>query len=168
MKPDIYWIPGPWAGKLAILGRPRGGDWLTDEVEGWLDAGVEVVVSVLSPDEELELGLSDETRVVEAKGLQFVSFPIKDYDVPNCKDSLRQLVNDVDELLEHGRNVGIHCRAGIGRSSVVAACLLVNHGENVDVSFQKISIARGAAVPDTIAQRRWVGNFAQTAHGVSR
>jgi len=31
MKPDIFWIPGPWRGRLAIVARPRGGDWLDDE-----------------------------------------------------------------------------------------------------------------------------------------
>lgn len=161
MKPSIYWIPGPWMGKLAILARPRGGDWLTDEVEGWHDAGVEVVVSLLSDDEEVELALSDESGLVEANGLSFISFPINDYDVPSSEDALRQLVNDLEKLLANGRTVGIHCRAGIGRSSLVAACLLVNHGENADVSFQRISTARGVAVPDTLAQREWVGDFAR-------
>ena len=60
MKPDIYWIPGPWAGRLAILARPRGGDWLVDEIEGWRDAGVQVIVSLLSEEETTELGLADE------------------------------------------------------------------------------------------------------------
>lgn len=168
MKPTTYWIPGPWRGKLAILGRPRGGDWLIDEVEGWRDAGVQVVVSLLSENEEQELGLSDEMRLVEAHGLRFVSFPINDYDVPSSKAAVRQLVTRLEDLLEQGKSVGIHCRAGIGRSSVVAACLLVNHGENAEVSFERISIARGVAVPDTVAQREWVGDFARLSHGVTR
>lgn len=168
MKPNIYSIPGPWAGKLAILGRPRGGDWLADEVNGWRDAGVQVVVSLLSEDEELELGLRDETLQVEANGLSFISFPINDYDVPASETAVRQLVNDLDELLDQGKSVGIHCRAGVGRSSVIAACLLVNHGEDAEISFQRVRSARGVAVPDTVAQREWVGNFSRLSHGVSR
>lgn len=167
MKPNIYWIPGTWAGNLAILGRPRGGDWLTDEVEGWRDAGVQVVVSLLSEDEELELGLSNERRLVDAGGLSFISFPINDYDVPSSEAALRRLVNDLAQLLDQGQNVGIHCRAGVGRSSVVAACLFVNHGESAEISFARISTARGLAVPDTVAQREWVGDFARLSHGVS-
>jgi protein-tyrosine phosphatase len=168
MKPTIYWIPGPWAGKLAILGRPRGGDWLADEVEGWRDAGVQVVVSLLSEDEEVELGLPDEAHLVEANGLSFVSFPIEDYDVPSSERAVRELVNDLETPLDQGKFVGIHCRAGVGRSSVVAACLLVSHGEDVEISFQRISSARGVPVPDTVAQREWVGDFARMSHGVSR
>jgi hypothetical protein len=163
MKPNIYWIPGPWAGKLAILGRPRGGDWLVDEVEGWRDAGVEVVVSLLSEDDTGELGLADEARFVAAKGLRFVSFPINDYDVPSSAGAVHQLVEDLEKMLAQGHNVGIHCRAGVGRSSLVAACLFVDRGEDTEISFQRISTARGLAVPDTVAQREWVREFARVS-----
>jgi hypothetical protein len=163
MKPNIYWIPGPWVGKLAILGRPRAGDWLNDEVEGWRDAGVEVVVSLLSEEETSELGLADEARLVDAKGLSFINFPIRDYDVPSSEGAVHQLVNNLEELLAQGHNLGIHCRAGVGRSSLVAACLFVDHGEDAEISFQKISTARGLAVPDTLAQREWVREFARAS-----
>ena len=166
MKPDIYWIPGPWVGKLAILGRPRGGDWLTDEVEGWREAGVQVVVSLLSAEETRELGLADEAHVVNVNGLNFISFPINDYNVPASEGAARQLVNDLEEMLAQGQNVGIHCRAGVGRSSLVAACLFVDHGEDSEISFQRIGTARGLAVPDTSAQRQWVSEFARASHSV--
>lgn len=168
MKPNIYWIPGPWRGKLAILARPRGGDWLPDEVDGWRDAGVEVVVSLLSKEEEAELGLNSERHLVEADGLRFISFPIKDYDVPSSAGEVRELVNNLEDLLDQDKSLGIHCRAGIGRSSLVAACLLVNQGEDAEVSFARISTARGVAVPDTAAQRKWVGDFARLSDSVSR
>ena len=168
MKPNIYWIPGPGAGKLAILGRPRGGDWLSDEVDGWREYGIQVVVSLLFQDEIAELALEDEARLVERSGLTFISFPIHDYDVPSSAGALRELVKKLEALLREGQTVGVHCRAGIGRSSVIAACLLVNHGEDTDVSFQRISSARGASVPDTVAQREWVGEFARISQRASR
>ena len=43
MNPDLFWIPGPWRGRLAVATRPRGGDWLEDEVNGWRRAGLDVV-----------------------------------------------------------------------------------------------------------------------------
>jgi hypothetical protein len=36
MRPLIYWINTPWPGRLAIVPRPRGGDWLEEEVGAWL------------------------------------------------------------------------------------------------------------------------------------
>jgi hypothetical protein len=164
MKPNVYWIQGPWPGQLAILARPRGGDWLSDEVAGWRDAGVEVVVSLLSDAEISELGLTDEEHLVDSNGLRFISFAINDYDVPSSARALRRLVQELEDLLNRGQSVGIHCRAGIGRSSLVVASLLVNRGEDTEVSFRCISAARGVTVPDTLAQREWVGQFARTSH----
>ena len=28
----VYWLDGPWLGRLAIVARPRGDEWLTDEL----------------------------------------------------------------------------------------------------------------------------------------
>ena len=35
MRADIYWIADTPSGRLAILGRPRSGDWLSDEIADW-------------------------------------------------------------------------------------------------------------------------------------
>jgi protein-tyrosine phosphatase len=161
MKPDVYWINGPWPGKLAILARPRGADWLEDEVTGWKDAGVNVVVSLLTPGEHSELGLNQEDEIVKRNGLTFVSFPIADYSVPTSKEVTRQLVDKLEGWLSRGRRVGIHCRQGIGRSSLVAACVLVSSGESSKLAFQHIETARGLSVPDTRKQKEWVASFAQ-------
>lgn len=160
MKPDIYWINGPWPGRLAILARPRGEDWLGDEVAGWKDAGVDLVVSLLTSGEDSELGLVDERELVQQHGLTFIGFPIADYSVPTSKTELRQLASTLQQSLKQGNSVGIHCRQGIGRSSLVAACVLVTSGESPSNAFQHISSARGRPVPDTPEQRNWVTAFA--------
>lgn len=160
MKPDVYWINGPWAGKLAILSRPRGADWLIDEVTGWKNAGLNVVVSLLSQGENSELGLIDERELVQRLGLTFISFPIADYSVPTSKKELQQLVSTLERSLVAGECVGIHCRQGIGRSSLVAACVLITSGESPGTAFQQITDARGLSVPDTSEQRDWVSAFA--------
>lgn len=160
MKPDVFWIKGPWPGRLAILARPRGADWLDDEVLGWKDAGLDVVVSLLTSSEYSELGLNDEDEIVKRNGLTFVSFPIADYSVPTSRKVTRQLVDQLEGWLSRGNRVGIHCRQGIGRSSLVAACVLVTSGESPGTAFQQIEIARGLSVPDTPEQKEWVASFA--------
>jgi protein-tyrosine phosphatase len=58
-----------------------------------------------------------------------------------------------------GRATLIHCRAGIGRSSVIAACALICSGMEADRALALIKDARGVSVPDTEEQRDWVIAF---------
>ncbi|HEU5131399.1 MAG TPA: hypothetical protein VFT26_04815, partial [Pyrinomonadaceae bacterium] len=148
-------------GKLAILARPRGGDWLGDEIEGWKEAGVNVVISLLTSAEESELGLISETEFVKRNGLTYISFPITDYSVPSSKIPMQQLAAELNDQLSRGAHIGIHCRQSIGRSSLVAACVLVTSGESPQRAFEHIELARRVPVPDTAEQKEWVVSFAR-------
>ena len=57
MATELYWVDGPWPGKLALAARPRGGDWLEDEIASWRGARVDTVLSLLTPKEERDLDL---------------------------------------------------------------------------------------------------------------
>ena len=106
IKPDVYWIQGPWPGKLAILARPRGADWLEDEIEGWRKAGVNVIVSLLTSSEASELALTSEAEIVKRNGLTYISFPIADYGVPDSKISVQQLAAELNDQLSCGACIG--------------------------------------------------------------
>ena len=73
MGTELHWVDGPWPGRLAIAARPRGGDWLEDEMAHWHHSGVDTVLSLLSPDEEHTLGLGKEADTVRAQGMDFIS-----------------------------------------------------------------------------------------------
>jgi protein-tyrosine phosphatase len=160
MKAEAYWVPGPWPGRLGVVPRPRGGDWLADEIRSWRDAGIDVVASLLTPDEVAELELQEEAARSRAEGLEFDSFPIPDYGVPPSRRELMELVHHLESTLEAGKSVAVHCRQGIGRSSLLAASLLVAAGIDPDEAFRRIEKARGRPVPDTPEQRTWVARLA--------
>jgi protein-tyrosine phosphatase len=61
--------------------------------------------------------------------------------------------------LNEGKAVAVHCRAGIGRSSLIAACVLVLLGLAPGTALDRIGKARGGNVPDTEGQRDWVDKF---------
>src|SRR5919108_323922 len=82
MTGELYPIPGPWPGRLVIVPRPRGGDWLADEIAAWRMAGVDVVVSLLTPEEDAEFDITGERAACLAAGVDFVPFPIPDRGVP--------------------------------------------------------------------------------------
>lgn len=160
MRTEPFWIEGPWPGRLAIVQRPRGGDWLEDEVRSWRQAGLDVIVSLLIPDEIDSFYLISEANLCEANGIQFFSFPIEDRGTPSSRQATLNLVKSLEEYLTEGKNIGIHCRQGIGRSALIAACILVLSGVDTEESLRRVSEARGSQVPETEEQRRWVVEFA--------
>ena len=166
MKPEIYWVPGPWPGRLAILPRPRGGDWLPDEVRIWREAGLNVVTSLLTREEVAELELRDEEVLAREQGLEFHTFPIPDRGVPESRVRTADLIRVLEKALASGRNVAVHCRQGVGRSALIAASLLASAGQDAEQAFLRIEDARGAPVPDTAAQREWVKETALQAPAV--
>jgi protein-tyrosine phosphatase len=161
MNPELYWIEGPWTGKLAISGRPRGNEWLEDEVEGWKASGIDTVVSLLTSDEEHDLGLEDEKRLSKLNGLVFVPFPVADRSVPPDFDKAVQLIRTVEAQLVAGKNVALHCRQGLGRSALVAASVLVAAGIEPGTAFAEVGEARKCSVPETAEQREWVIQFSR-------
>ena len=156
MKAVLYEIPVDALGRLAIVPRPRGGDWLEDEVRAWREAGITTVVSMLTSEETRELGLEQERSCCEFESIMFVNIPITDRGVPS---EAKPIVRAVDEWVAHianGKFVGVHCRASIGRAGMFAASALVRMGADAEEAFAIVERVRGCAVPDTEEQRRWV------------
>lgn len=160
MTPEIYWIPTS-VGRLAIMARPRAGEWLLDEIAGWRGAGIDSVVSLLEGTEVRELGLGEEAGCCETSGIEFTSFPIRDRGVPTSSPATRALVDGLVLKLRAGSGIAIHCRAGIGRSSLIAACVLQKLGVEPDEALEIIGRARRIVVPDTDEQREWLSAFAK-------
>ncbi|MGH6857092.1 MAG: protein-tyrosine phosphatase family protein [Methylocella sp.] len=70
--------------------------------------------------------------------------------------------------LNEGKAVALHYRAGIGRASLIAACVLMLLGMASGTAFGRIGKARGLKVPDTEGQRDWVERLreAMTTGGI--
>jgi protein-tyrosine phosphatase len=149
------------------MARPRADEWLETEVQEWRNSGVDVVVSLLEQDEVSELGLQREAELCRFSGIDFISFPIPDRGLPKSREETSQIAHLLASGLGSGRSIAIHCRAGIGRSSVIAACALVCSGLEAEDALARISASRGLIVPDTDDQRDWVVAFGNE-HRVSR
>jgi len=158
----LHWVDGPWPGKLALAARPRGGEWLSDEITGWQSAGVDTVFSLLTPEEEEDLELTEEEAQAEAHGVKFLSFPILDRQVPTSEGELTRGLEKLEAELAAGRNVVLHCRQGIGRTGLVTACLFLTKGLDSEAAVKRLSAARGISVPETPEQRRWIDRYAST------
>jgi Protein-tyrosine phosphatase len=153
MHSELYWIDTNSTLKLAIAARPRAGGWLEDEVAHWKRSGVRIVVSLLERDEVDELGLGMEPTFCGRNDIEFLSFPIPDRGLPKDADSAMSFAAYV---ASKGKPIAVHCRAGIGRSSVMAAAVLIAKDITPATALLAIEKARGLPVPDTDAQRDWV------------
>lgn len=162
MRTELFWIEGPWPGRLAIMPRPRGADWLEEEIGAWRRSGVDVVVSLLTPNEDAELNLTNESDLCRANGIAFLSFPINDRAVPSSMEAFSDLVTALAEQLANGKTIAVHCRQGIGRAGLVAVCLLILSGIEQEAAIARVGSARGCSVPETPDQRRWSTDFAKS------
>lgn len=160
MKPEAYWIRDIDPLRLAMMARPRGGEWLEDEVSAWKQMGLHTVVSLLHQYEADELGISAEERACVRHGIRYRSFPIKDRGTPESERKFLELADEVAALVKAGSAVAIHCRAGIGRSGLFAGAVLLRLGVPAAQVFAVLSRARGLAVPDTPAQAEWFHSVA--------
>ena len=156
---EVLWVEGDPAIKLAIVLKPRGDDWLKDDLNNLERGGIDTLVSLLEPEEAIWLGLADERRLAEEAGLTFLSYPIRDVHVPDNMQSFRAFVANLAELLRAGERIGLHCRGSIGRAPTTAACTLIHLGWKAQDALDAIETARGYPIPDTEEQRRWILHF---------
>lgn len=160
MIPELYWLPASASLRLALAPRPRAGDWLDDEMRAWARAGVDIVACLLEPQEIRELGLQGQEQACLASGMRYLSFPIADRQVPPSLQATRRFCGELAGDLRSGRAVVVHCRAGIGRSGLIAACVLQEFGIVGDAAFAMLGAARRVQVPDTEQQAQWVRGYA--------
>jgi protein-tyrosine phosphatase len=155
MLPDIYWVKEANPGRLGVMARPRGGEWLAAEVDGWQRLSVATVVSLLERSEAIDLQLVDEGSACKDRAISFISHPIADRGVPPVLAKFGALVKDIANQIRNGKTIVVHCRAGIGRSGLFAAAVLAELGYPTKDCFAAISRARRVPVPDTSEQEEW-------------
>ena len=157
MLQKIFWIECAGAGRLAILSRPAP-EQLSDDIAAWRAAGVTAVASLLEPQEQRALGLHEEAALCRTHGIEFRSFPITDGGVPASLSEAVALARRLARAVEAGGTVGVHCRASIGRSGMIAAVVLIALGRSEEQALEAVAAGRGLRVPETPEQRAWVSS----------
>src|SRR5271169_4874427 len=160
MRKDLYWLDGPWPGKLAMAARPRGGYWLEDDLVRGERESVDTLLTLLTREEKKNLHLRQEAGEAKRLGMGYASFPIPDRQIPTSEAKWAEILENITRTLSQGKNVVVHCRQGIGRSGLVAACLLVRRGMSPGAAVELASAARGVSIPETSEQRDWIDHYA--------
>ncbi len=159
---EIFWIDVEPKFPLAVVLCPRGDKSLREELVQLKQDGIETLVSLLEKDEAAWLGLSDEEPLAREIGMQFLSHPIPDVNVPLNAAAFRVFVRDLAHRLRAGEHIGVHCRGSIGRAPVTTACTLIELGFPPSNALGAVEAARGCTVPDTREQERWILQYKAT------
>ncbi|MDZ7801884.1 MAG: cyclin-dependent kinase inhibitor 3 family protein [Trueperaceae bacterium] len=123
--------------------------------------GTDVLVSLMRPYEHDLLEIPDLFPRAEAHSMRVRPFPIDDVSVPDARsaDAFGQLIDELHAELEAGRTLTVHCRGGLGRSGLVAACLLVRAGLDAATAVRRVRKHRPGAI-ETRGQEAYVGAYA--------
>jgi len=159
MQFELRWIKGLKCGRLAIGPRPLGGHYLPEQIGKLRHAGVQIVVSLMEPQEAARFELQNEAAVCALNKIDFISFPVRDHAVPESIKAIYTLSIELNRLLDSDRSIFIHCFAGLGRSALLAACALVQRGGRPLAACDCLSEARGFVVPETPEQLKWICTF---------
>ena len=143
-------------GYLAVSAHPAQCGNAATMIADMATGEVRQIVSLLQPGESRELGLVNEAALVNAQSMEFVSFPIPDMGLPGSINDFARLSQKLFHQVEAGINTLIHCRAGIGRSGLLAAAVLLHGGRSVQQAFTQVTHMRGCRVPETAQQGDWL------------
>lgn len=143
----------PWA--IALTHCPgRDGD---------LDGDVAVIAAwratmllSLVEDSEFADGAGLERRL-RGSGIGWLRYPIPDYGTPRDLMAWRTLAGELRAALDRGGRLVIHCRAGLGRSGMIAARLLVERGLSAEAAIAAVRRARPGAI-ETAGQEAWIAD----------
>lgn len=122
---------------------------------GWLQTeyGAEVLVSLMEDFEYEELEISDLFERAEGIGLEVVRFPVVDGGVPP-QDELEEYAAMIQNLvtrLKNGSTIVVHCHAGLGRTGLVVASILVALGNGPEEAIDFVRESRPGTL-ETSAQ----------------
>ena len=83
---------------------------------------------MLTSEESQELGLKNELEECRAASIHFINIPIPDRSVPADRKNFLKHLDELVEQVSIGKFLAVHCRAGVGRSSLLVVSLLVRLG----------------------------------------
>jgi atypical dual specificity phosphatase len=148
-------IPGKLAGS-AIPGGTRIGRSPTAgaDLADLRAQGIRTLVSV----QEMPRWFGEECRKAQ---LEWIQFPIKDFEVPEDGAAFSALVNRIIALLKKETPVCVHCHAGVGRTGLVLACVL---GRMFGLDGKKAiaAVRRARTALETDDQIKFVRDFCRS------
>ena len=142
-------------GKLAAMPLP-GRDRPLEQDAAYLEQeGIRVLVSLTENPVD--------AHVLASHAIDQEHIPVQDYTPPTLEQMI-EFVAVVEDSVEAGKSVGVHCTAGLGRSGTMAAAYLVANGASADEAIATVRQLRPGSI-ETPAQEDAVRRFEKSLGG---
>ena len=133
--PNSYWV---LPGQLLAGEHPAGSapEATRARLQSLLAAGIECFFDLTQPG---EIGRRSPYERELPAGIEYARAPLIDHAVPKERAQMAAILAALSRALGSGRLVYLHCRAGIGRTGMVAGCLLVERGMTGDEALAELN-----------------------------
>lgn len=174
--PESYWVvPGRLlAGEYPAI--PFAVETTQARLDAFLEAGFTSYFNLTRPDELPDYAaLLKERAGYYGLDIECRRYQIGDFGLPS-PDLMNSILYGIDETLERGRKLYVHCHGGIGRTGTTVGCYLVRHGYSGEETLRKLAslwqtVPKSAfhpRSPETSQQEEFILNWPQSRDRSSR
>lgn len=160
--PNCYWVrPGQLlAGEYPLTLKDKQSE---ARIHSFLQGGVTQFIDLTNeggmPDYHSRL-----PQLFSERAVRYQRFALVDHGVPESMQQMAVILDAIDEAIDTKSGVYVHCRAGIGRTSMVVGCHLIRHGYKSNEALEALNMlwiesARSKTfmhVPETDAQELFI------------
>lgn len=135
---ECYWVE---PGRLLAGEYPgTGNDEVTRQrIEALIEAGLDVFIDLTRTGELPAYSqiLFEEARAYNVKAI-YQRFPIGDFGLPT-PGQMKSILDTIEENLQAGRRIYLHCWGGIGRTGTTIGCYLVRRGRTGEEALTQLA-----------------------------
>jgi hypothetical protein len=169
--PESYWVlPGRLlAGEYPGLSAE---ELTRKRIDAFIESGFQTFIDLTRPNELAPYAqiLTEQARAYDVE-VSYQRFPIGDFGLPT-PETMNAILDALDEGLQAGRKIYLHCWGGIGRTGTTVGCYLVRQGmSGVEALSQLATWWKGVPKsryhlhsPETVEQMNFIRNWAAHDH----
>jgi protein-tyrosine phosphatase len=126
---ESYWVEE----NSFLAGEYPGGydlETTRRRMDAFLQTGVYTFIDLTHSNERMPyVNILQEQGEVYGVNPAYHQYPIRDRSVPSA-ETMTAILDSIDEAIENGSCVYVHCWGGVGRTGLVVGCYLVRHGNS--------------------------------------
>ncbi len=130
-------LPYSFPGRVFRSPMPFGPYDRVSVWQSYQEEEIDLVVVLTEPQEYLVYARRDLPHFYRSQGLDVLQVPVPDFGIPEDLVLWERALDSVSRAGREGKNIAVHCLAGIGRTGVFLACLAK---ENLELDGERAII----------------------------